>query len=272
MCGSVVASAEPLPDNRVYELVTPVGDDNADVYVQPSEIVNGNSHGIETSLPFLAATDGDAVVYAGSPTAGGTGSDGAGGGNEYLATRAPGGGWVQSTLTPPDTSSDTIYLAFSSDLSVGVLTLSGYGSSGQLSAEVVPRPSEEHPGEEFARYDVLYARNDEDGTYRPLYTQGPLDRAWYRFGEASELSLTGAQEVLYAGASGDFSHMLFEANDAMRVNPLGGVTPVERGRRTEQSVRLCKRAVAAGQCTTGWGQRTECDVRRAETAGDVPRT
>jgi hypothetical protein len=211
------AGAVPLPDGRVYELVTPLGNENADVYRQPSEVGNG----AETELLFEAAADGDAVTYAGSPTSGGSGSSGFGAGNQYLATRLPDGGWTQSSLSPPGTThsggTHTGYEAFSSDLSVGII--SEVYEQTPLSSEV-----------NAPLYPVLYAHDLEGGVYRPFFTEPPLDRSPFEFYSVSyETPGTGFSGLMYAGSSTDLDHLLFEANDAMRVNPHGGVMPVDGG-------------------------------------------
>ena len=64
------ASVAGLPDGRVYEPVSPVGSDqDVNIYIpQPNSLLSGfNEHGIpaNNALPFQAAADGEAVVYAG---------------------------------------------------------------------------------------------------------------------------------------------------------------------------------------------------------------
>jgi hypothetical protein len=211
-----------LPDGRVYEMVTPPGNFNADAYVQNSEVADAG-HGIPTGYPFRAASNGGALAYIGAQTVGGNGDAGAGSGNQYIATRSTNGGWTQSAIDPPGTF-EIAYQGFSSDLSLGILTQSYSSEAPPLAPEVTPLT-----GEPTARYDVLYERDNQDGAYRPMFTKGPLDREWYNFGSALTFTLTGAPEVLYAGSSASYEHMLFEANDAMSVSPLGGVTPVDGG-------------------------------------------
>jgi hypothetical protein len=86
-----------LPDGRGYELVSPVANANGDVYFPGSGVVGGQKNGSsnnESPLPMQAAADGDAVEYAADPLAtGGNGQAGVGEGNQYVATRSPGGGW-----------------------------------------------------------------------------------------------------------------------------------------------------------------------------------
>ncbi len=208
-----------LPDGRVYEMVTPPENQNANVYVPSGPGASlvygaggsqGHAEGENTSLPFQASTDGDTVTYVAAPALGGNGREGAGiGGNQYLATRAPGGGWAQQNIQPEGYSSP-VYQAFSSDLSVGILqsreSLATGAPGGTLGSKL--------------GYMDLYARTLGDGDYQPLFTTTPPDRTPEEFGafapQEGEITL---QPLLYAGASADFSHLLFEANDALTSTP-----------------------------------------------------
>ena len=212
-------SVAGLPDGRVYESVSPVGSDqDVNIYIPDAnyQLTAGgeeggiNVHGINANqyLPFQAAADGEAVVYAGDPPpTGGTSSQGEGGGNEYLATHSPGGGWTQAAL---ETSSQyetaangsgqhAEYRAFTSDLSVGILE--------GLSVPVTRAP---------LGYKGLYAHamaGGVDGEYESLFTAVP-DRT-----EKELYTAVLNEDVLYAGAnagtgmvSGAYSHLLFESN------------------------------------------------------------
>ena len=91
-----------LPDGRVYERVSPVEDENANVYAPNAVAIHlPFSEGIYTERPFQAAASGDAIAYPGDPTTGGTGYSGPQLGNQYIATRAAGGGWTQAAIQPP---------------------------------------------------------------------------------------------------------------------------------------------------------------------------
>jgi len=198
-----------LPDCRVYEMVSPVNNEDGDVYV-PATGPHGDA--IFSARPFRASADGDAVAYVGDPSSEGNGAIGEGVGNSYLAMRAPTGGWTSHDIQPPGLTYAR-YEAFSSDLSLGILN-----SSETLPGTGVP--------EELAGYDVLYSRTDSNGAYRPLFTTKPPNRlpgtngALGQFGTAYSGS-GGASPLLYAGANSGtstvpaFSHTLFEANDAL---------------------------------------------------------
>ncbi len=110
-----------LPDGRVYEMVTPVANDEADVYLLEGW-EGATNEGPYTENAFRAAADGDAVAYESAPTVGGNGVGGYGTGNAQLATRSPSGGWTQVNITPAGVR-EVPYLEFSDDLSTGILSL-----------------------------------------------------------------------------------------------------------------------------------------------------
>ena len=122
---TLAAAVTSLPDGRVYEMVTPPENHDADVHV-PVALPAGESlgEGTHTQLPVQVATDGSAVTYTADPTEGGLGHGGNGAGNQYLARLKPGGGWAQRNIQPAGRNS-TFYQGFSGDLSVGILNSGG---------------------------------------------------------------------------------------------------------------------------------------------------
>ncbi len=206
-----------LPDGRVYERVTPTDERGFSVYT-PLVFKNHLSYaeGLYTERPFRAAADGDGVVYVASPSvSGGSGSSGESEGNDYLATRSPGGGWTQVNLQPTGYRKAE-YQAFSDDLSTGWLI--ARGESGF--EEELPPLSPEAPG----KYKVLYARSNSDGAYRPLFTKtATFHRDEREFGayNAGEI-IGGEHSAVYAGSSDNLQEMLFEANDALTDNAIEG--------------------------------------------------
>jgi hypothetical protein len=133
------ALAEPLPDGRVYEKVTPNENYDADAYVplevQPDVVANAGE--FRTELPFRVAVDGEALEYVAAPTVGGTGLSGIGLGNEYLVRRAAGGGWERPVNLQPTSEegggvANAYYQAFSPDLSEGVLESGSFEVPGEL--------------------------------------------------------------------------------------------------------------------------------------------
>ncbi len=191
-----------LPDNRGYEMVSPLTNADSNVY-EPFNYDNSLSEE-STPLPFQTAADGDAIVYVAGPSAtSGSGSEGREARNEYLAARSPSGGWSAVNITPPAASvfEEPLYEAFSNDLSVGILDWNGLEplTAGALGGE----------------YNVLYTRTSGDGSYHPLFTTTPPKRTPQQF-EAYEVQhRESVNGLVYAGASSNFEHVLFEANDAL---------------------------------------------------------
>lgn len=189
-----------LPDGRGYEMVTPVENENAEVYKPGGSGGGASEEANDSGFPAVAAADGQAVAYVASPTAGGNGSQGDGAGNQYLATRNPAGGWTQRDIQPTGYGSP-VYWAFSSDLSIGVLV-----SSEPLAAGVP------------AEYPVLYTRQSGEAgeaSYSPFFTVTPPNRKPREFYATAPEGYSRALGEYYAGASSDFSHLLFEADDAL---------------------------------------------------------
>jgi hypothetical protein len=203
-------SDSALPDDRAYELVSdfPAGTgEEAYVPAVIDSYIDFEEHGIHTGdVPFQVASDGEAVVYPGDPPpTGGSGGSGEGAGTEYLARRGAGGGWTQVDLHPPGVKPDGAeYLAFSSDLSVGIF----WGFENQLGGG---------PG----KYEDFYSHvtaGGADGEYEPFYTGTPPNRTVNEF----DLQSVGPRTAYnYAGGNTGtgavpaFSDVLFEANDAL---------------------------------------------------------
>jgi hypothetical protein len=190
-----------LPDNRGYEMVTPAVNQGAEVYAPYDAGALFSETTIPTEFPFEAAVDGSAVTYPGGPTSGGNGSQGEGDGNQYLARRSANGGWTQTNLQPPGYNSPAFW-AFSSDLQYGIL------SSREVLAAGAPK-----------LYEDLYIHDNATGASQPLSTVTPPYRSPERFGSLPTTVLIGDY---YAGASADFTHQLFMANDALTPESEGG--------------------------------------------------
>ena len=217
-----------VPDGRVYEMVSPAEDHDADIHI-PLALSFGESlgEGTPTQFPFQVSLDGNAVAYTADPTIGGLGHGGNGAGNQYLARRLPEGGWKQSNIQPAGRNA-AYYQGFSGDLSVGLL------ASGNESPPRLGPLSPAGPGE---GYSVLYAcmasrgsctTSEEvpsalDPSYQALFGR-PVDRDGGEFGtnsiQGDGVVTHGGYEVVpvFAGSAGD-GDFLFEANDAL---PLGG--------------------------------------------------
>jgi hypothetical protein len=207
-----MASAEGLPAGRVYEMVTPATNYDADVYVPlglPEEFVP-NAGEFETRLPFQIASNGEAVTYLAAPTIGGTGNSGLGKGDEYLSRRSSEGSWERPTDIQPlgekgAVVNSAFYQAFSPDLTIGIL------ESGSVEEPIAPLLSPLAPSEGYA---VLYSHAVQGGSYQPLFTMKPSNRSPAEFetsGIASE-SKIAPHQLAYAGASANYERLLFEAN------------------------------------------------------------
>jgi hypothetical protein len=198
-----------LPDDRGYEMVTPAENQGAEVYA-PVNAGYTTLDAVWTLHPFQASADGSAVTYAGSPTSDGDGSEGVGVGNQFLARRAPGSGWSQTNIQPSgygNVDGTPDYWGFSSDLERGVAL-----SNEPLAAGAPARG-----------YHDLYVRDLASGVSQPLFTGTPPNREPSEFGAfSSRLSIPDAMGKHYAGASANFSHVLFAANDALTSGAAGG--------------------------------------------------
>lgn len=200
-----------LPDNRSYEKVSPANNADGNVYTPaPVELAWEGSYNEQL---FVAAADGDAFAYMGAPSEqGGNGRQGENAGDQYLATRAPSGGWTTRNIDPsPDGFSDVpSYQAFSKNLSVGFFVdrkLKGLA-----------------PGAPEGGYALLYENNFSTGQLTPLITVKPPNRTPEEFGayEVVNYSPTYLPEPSYAGSSADLKHVLYIANDALTPNAVDG--------------------------------------------------
>jgi hypothetical protein len=205
-----------LPDERVYELVSPPNNGDAEVYEPEDAEVFSNTL---TENPFQAAADGNGIAYVGSPSVGGNEDAGYFSGNQYVARRSSDGTWTQTNLAPSGLPS-AVFEGFSSDLSVGFLD----------SLEPMS-PQAPGFGEESLEnnYDVLYTSVTGSEKYTPLFTAHPPNRTQLNFGTADiyHISFAGNRSsnnrvLAYAGASEDSTHVLFEANDALTPDAEGG--------------------------------------------------
>jgi hypothetical protein len=207
---TLAAGTTGLPDGRVYEMVTPPNNDDAEVYV-PQAFPNDYGDGIQTRRPFQVSPDGDAVTYLSDVTTGGNGSGGTGTGNQNLARRSAGGGWVQTVIEPPS-GKQTYYEGFSSNLMFGALT------SGNPGEPEVPPLS---PQASSNGSKVLYVRDNGESLpgsdpYQPLFGT-PLNRSPKLFGTNRGVVASGTNEAVavFGGATPGFDDVLFEANDAL---------------------------------------------------------
>jgi hypothetical protein len=186
-----------MPDGRVYEMVTPVQNDDADIYAPGNYVFarfGALGMDIGSPSPFQVSEDGEAVTYVGDPVVGGNGSGGASphAGNQFFA-RHTSTGWQQEVIAATGRN-HSYYEAFSPELSAGILRAgNGYGEDSALLSE-----AEALNG----GYHVLYERNDATRGLGALFTHFDTTEP------------PGPYEFLpqFAGGSRDFSTMVFDAN------------------------------------------------------------
>ena len=181
--------SEHLPDCRAYEQVSPIEKDGADaVSLQP--LFPAQSSPCEPGEPC-------AIVFmsVGGAFAGAQGNEVP---NAYLATRGA-NGWQTTALAPPTPEPPAngpakVSYAFSDDLSKVVLRV-----PLQRLAEGAP-----------AGVYNLYLR-EADGDYSLVTARAPAEPPPAGCG-----SCYATEDVpAFAGASSDFSHVIFEANDSL---------------------------------------------------------
>jgi hypothetical protein len=196
---TATVSRAALPDDRGYEMVTPAENEGAEPYAPLDAVVYGEQD-LYTTFPFDAAADGNAVTYAGSPTSGGNGSEGRGLGNQFYVHRNTEGDWTQTNLQP-NGYPYPLYWGFSPNLDHAILS----------------SPEPIVPGAPAKYFLDLYDRDNATGSYQPLFTGTPPNRAPGEFGApfVGSAPYEGSWGSHYAGGSVDSSHLLFEANDAL---------------------------------------------------------
>jgi hypothetical protein len=182
-------AGEHLPDCRAYEQVSPSEKSGADaVTVQPL---------FPSQASPCEGAQACAIVYMNDTNAFG-GSQGNEIPNAYIATRAA-GGWQTGALTPPTSqapanSSAKVTYSFSADLSQAVLQVP------------LQRLTEDAPA---GVYNLFVRR--PDGSYSIVTANAPAVAPQAGCGRCFE-----TQDVpAFAGASRDFGHVIFEANDQL---------------------------------------------------------
>ena len=208
--------SERLPDCRVYEQASPVETGGVDaVTLQP--LYPAQASTCEEGEACAVVYMNDAAAFAGAQ-----GNESP---NAYLATRGS-GGWQTTPLTPPTLQPPangfaTVSYAFSADLSRAVLRVP------------LQRLTESAPSGVYN----LFLRNPA-GSYALVTASVPASPPQPGCGGCFQLEDVPA----FAGASSDFSHVIFEANDSLEGAPGGAVanlyeTVFEPGREPER-VRL----------------------------------
>jgi hypothetical protein len=180
------AAAAPA-GGRAYEMVTPVAKNGGDVGA-------GLGSELQSALGQSSA-EGEAIAYASTSSFAGSAS--AEVLSQYVSRREP-GGWSTEAISPPtevgggrELSSLAIYRAFSTDLSTGLLEW----------GKPVLVPAAPTPG------NNLYLHG---GGVFTLLTPRPFSPT------------AGTYEAVFAGATPDLSHVLFETSVALTANAQEG--------------------------------------------------
>ena len=222
--------SQHLPDCRVYEQVSPVEKGGVDaVTLTPLSAAQSSAcePGETCAIAYMSVTG----AFAGAL------------GNEfpnaYVATRGP-GGWQNTALTPP-----------ASQPPVNGSAKIGYAFSPDLSQTVLRVPLQRLTANAPAGVYNLYVRS-ADGRYSLVTAVQPPAAPESGCGSCFVFEDVPA----FAGASGDFGHVLFEANDSLVAGaPGGGVDNLYEA--VGEQVRLVgilpDGSVAAGGATAGGG-------------------
>ena len=221
-----------LPDGRAYEMVTPAKKIGEPLPPEPFGSLAGSCPVLclpgsnDNLMPMQATADGESLVFEGQPFSEGL-SPAA---NQYLAKRSS-AGWSSPSITPPLASParDTYsgFKAFSDDLTRGVLY------------QATPTLSDEAPaGEEGKAFNNLYLWEAGNPNLRPLVTVTPPNRV------AGTPDLPGTFRLSFASANSAFTHLVFEANDAL----------------TEAEPTIAPAAPEAGEARCGGFAESKCNL------------
>jgi hypothetical protein len=182
-----------LPDCRAYEQVSPVEKTGVDA------IPTGT-----TVFPAEAAPGGGEIAYMSAGSLAGAAANELP--NAYISARTT-NGWQTQSLTPPTPQATP-----------PGGTLLGYDFSSDLSQVVIKVPLQTlTPGAPTGVYN-LYLRHP-DGSYSLVTSAQPSVSLPANCGFCFNTTDVAA----FAGASEDFSHILFEANEALTAGaPVGG--------------------------------------------------
>jgi hypothetical protein len=190
-----VATPFALPDGRQYELVSPPNKGGGEVLLEES--------GLRSSV---ASADGTRVAYqANIPFAGPTAN---GVYVQILSERGP-QGWSSRDISPPHNAptsvadnSFTELRAFSPDLSRAVVLPYGPTALSALALE---------------GFEIIYLRDNGDGSYQPLFTRAPEGLSYKDFITKFPGGFNGFN-MQFAGGTLDLSHIVIESQFGLTEN------------------------------------------------------
>lgn len=191
--------SEQLPDCRAYEQVSPVDKDGLDAVTLQQAPLPAQSSACEVDALCTIAYMNIGAAFSGAP--------GNAIPNAYLAVRA-GEGWQTIALTPPTPQAPANSLARIT-----------YAFSGDLSQTVLRVPLQQLTEGAPAGVFNLFLRQP-NGAYALVTASAPNEPPPAGCGGCFEEEDVPA----FAGASSDFGHVIFEANDSLVAGaPAGGV-------------------------------------------------
>jgi hypothetical protein len=181
--------SERLPDCRAYEQVSPAEKDGQDAMTL-LPLLPAHASSCEAGEPCTVA-----YMNVGAAFDGAQGNDFP---NAYLSTRGA-GSWQTTALTPPTPQAPTNGKA-------GV----AYAFSGDLSQTILRVPLQQLTASAPAGVYNLFLRQP-DGAYSLVTASAPAEPPQ----AGCTLCFEEEDVPAFAGASSDFSHVIFEANDSL---------------------------------------------------------
>jgi hypothetical protein len=190
-----VATPFALPDGRQYELVSPPNKDGGEV-----------RHSWDGRYSSIASVDGSRVAYlANIPFA-----HPASNGNfqQILSERSP-QGWSSQDVSPPYHEPTNVgggytdFRAFSPDLSHAVVKPFGPTALSALALE---------------GFEIVYLRDNSDGTYQPLFTRQPEGLSYKAYNQRFQRFPGEVFLMLFAGGTPDLSHLVLTSEGGLTEN------------------------------------------------------
>ncbi len=230
--------SQPLPDGRVYEMVSPAVKIGEAIPPEPDEVLGGSHScpsqeclpGInDDTMPMQPAPDGNAMAFEGEPFSAGLSATA----NQYVARRSP-IGWQTESITPSLATKGS-FQALSSDLSRGVIL--------QHNTPLSPDAPVDAGG---TAYSDLYLQEQEGAAaprLRPLVVAPPPHRI-------ATFEASNSFDILFGAANAGtptspaLTHLVFAANDALtQAEP--GIAPAAPN---VPGQRCADRGVGDGPC------------------------
>ncbi len=210
-----------LPDDRAYEMVSPVDKNSGDIVEPEGPGTKGGGYGVSAQ----ASVDGDSIVYASLAAFADTQANPIV--SNYLATRGP-GGWSTHAIDPqqaPSSHAETLvapaWLGFTPDLATGVF----WSPDAVSETEAIPTQANLYVHNASSSWQLLSGA--QSGA---IYNEGP---AWPKLGgltpDGSHIIFSFTGRLTPEAVSGE--HNLYEWGDGRftLINrlPDGTVAPLD---------------------------------------------